>query len=99
MSALPVKAMRLAAMKDGKVKYPLDCGCASELYHNLCEAHKNEHIDDQRRLMGIPALTFTHRDFTDLPRLALALHAIKLHLISSPTKACLIKINPELQDE
>lgn len=82
------------ATKDGKVKYPLDCGCSSEHYHGLCDGHKNEIIEDQRTLMGIPHLRLTHRDFLDLPSLVKTLHAIKLQLISNPTKSCLIKIAP-----
>jgi hypothetical protein len=78
-----------------KVVYPLPCGCTSPKYHGLCETHKAETILDQRVLMGIPHLIFTHQSFTDLPQLAETLQAIKLQLISNPTKSCIIKINPE----
>jgi len=90
---------RFAATKDGKVKYPLDCGCSSDHYHGLCEYHKEEVIVDQRRLMGIADLRFSHRDFTDLPRFVKTLQAIKLQLISNPTKSCIIKVIPETKDE
>lgn len=85
---------RAESTKDGKVKYPLDCGCSSDHYHGLCDGHKNEVIDDQRTLMGIPRLRFTHRDFLDLPSLVNTLQAIKLQLISNPTKSCIIKVAP-----
>ena len=49
---------------------------------------------DAARLMGIADLRFTHRDFTDLPRLVDTINMIKLQLISNPTKSCLIKIIP-----
>lgn len=90
---------RFDATKDGKVKYPLDCGCTGEHYHSLCGIHRDEVIADHRRLMGIADLKFTHRDFTDLPRLVIALQAIKLQLISNPTKSCIIKVTPETKDE
>jgi hypothetical protein len=65
----------------------------------MCAEHKDERLNDMRRLMGIPKLTFLHRDFTDLPSLAKALHDIKLQLIMNPTKSLLIKIIPGDQDE
>lgn len=73
----------------------LACGCKSAQFHELCDMHKNEYIDDHRRLMGIAGLTFTHRDFTDLRSLVDTLQTIKLYLISNPKKPLLIKINPE----
>lgn len=91
--------VRFNATKDGKIKYPLDCGCTGEHYHSLCDGHREEVISDNRRLMGIADLRFTHRDFTDLPRLVIALQAIKLQLISNPTKSCIIKVIPETKDE
>ena len=84
---------------DGKVKYPLDCGCTSPHQHNMCVGHQEEMLFDKRRLMGIADLRFTHRDLTDLPSLGKALAVIQLHLIANPTKSLLIKIIPETQDE
>jgi hypothetical protein len=95
----PLAEMRFDALKNGKVKYPLECGCSGEHYNSLCDGHQNEYLEDMRRLMGIADMRFTHRDFTDLQRLVQALHAIKLQLISNPTKSCIIKIIPETQDE
>jgi hypothetical protein len=86
---------RQEAMKDGVVKYPLDCGCSSAKFYALCDAHKLEVITDERRTKGVPDIIFRHRDFTDLRQLSEALHIIKLQLISNPTKSLLIKINPE----
>lgn len=86
---------RQAAMKDGVVRYPLECGCSSAKFYALCDGHRLEVITDERRTKGVPDLIFRHRDFTDLHQLSEALHAIKLQLISNPTKPLLIKINPE----
>lgn len=91
----PLQFMRQAAMKNGKVQYPMTCGCTAQHFQALCQPHREEVLDDQRRFSGMPALTFTHRDVTDLPRFATMLHSIKLQLIMNPTKSLLIKIIPE----
>lgn len=80
------------------MKYPLDCGCKGPKYWAKCDNHKAEEETDSARLMGIADLTFNHRQFTDLPQLALTLNAIKLQLISNPTKSCLIKIIPSAEN-
>lgn len=78
-----------------KLKYPLTCGCRAKDYWSMCDNHKAEFESDAARVMGIADLRFNHRDFTDLPRLAQVLNAIKLQLITNPTKSCLIKIIPD----
>jgi hypothetical protein len=60
----------------------------------MCEVHGAEFQADARRYMGIPELTFTHRQLTDVTELGQTLFQIKLWLIEHPTKSLLIKINP-----
>lgn len=102
MSADKIKTldeMRLASTVNGQVKYPLECGCKSEHYYGMCSGHQAEHVADQARRMGIADLRFTHRDFLDLPSLVRTLHAVKLQLISNPTKSCIIKVIPHGGDD
>jgi hypothetical protein len=80
-------------------KYPYPCGCHGPKYISKCTKHQMEQVKEDARRQGVADLRFTHRDFTNLPQLVETLHAIKLHLISNPTKPCVIKINPEQRDE
>jgi hypothetical protein len=81
------------------MKYPLECGCTGPKYWAKCNNHKAEEEADSARLMGIADIRLTHRDFTDLTKLAATLITIKLQLISNPTKSCLIKITPGEKNE
>ena len=73
-------------------KYPLPCGCHGPKYISKCTKHQLEQVEDDARRAGVVDMVFTHKDFTDLPRLVETLHAIKLRLISNPTKSCVIKV-------
>jgi hypothetical protein len=65
----------------------------------MCELHADEFKLDARRYMGIPELTFTHRQLTDVIELGQTLFDIKLWLIEHPTKSLLIKIVPGEKSE
>ena len=76
------------------LKYPWPCGCHGPKYISKCTKHQMEQVEDDARRAGTADLKFTHRDFTDLMSLVQTLHAIKLQLISNPTKSCIIKVIP-----
>lgn len=84
-----------AATKDGKTKWPLDCGCKSDHYYAKCATHVNEYHEDMARRMGIVDLQYPGKMLdTDQGR-DQVLQEIRKRLSLHPTKICLIKFTPE----
>lgn len=84
-----------AAIKDGKVKWPLDCGCKSEHYHAKCETHQAEQREDDGRRMGIADLSYSAEMFWSDQGRDQIIQEIKKSLTARPTKKLIIHLRPE----
>lgn len=83
------------ATKDGKVKWPLDCGCKSDHYYGKCDLHQQEYHEDMARRMGIVDLQYNASQLdTDQGRDQFTAE-IKQRLVLHPMKPILLKIKPE----